>query len=94
MLRADLIAAGRNPDEIPVVFQICHPYQEGVPTTPTSGIVPALTWARCDHLEAFPGEMRCTKEALDRAIGLYEEMRAEREAKQPPLSAARRPRGR
>jgi hypothetical protein len=81
MLRADLVAAGRDPDTIPVVFQIYHPYQEGVPTTPTSDIVPGLTWARCDHLESFPGEKRGMKEALDRAIALYEEMKAEHEAR-------------
>ncbi|AUX35000.1 uncharacterized protein SOCE836_071880 [Sorangium cellulosum] len=81
MLRADLIAAGRNPDDIPVVFQIDHPCQEGVPTTPSSDIIPGLSWARCDHIEAFPKEKRGAKEALDRAIALYEEMRAEHEAK-------------
>ncbi|WP_437708770.1 hypothetical protein WMF45_31460 [Sorangium sp. So ce448] len=81
MLRADLIAAGRNPDDIPVVFQINHPCQEGVPTTPASDIIPGLTWARCDHVEAFPKEKRGAKEALDRAIALYEEMRADHEAK-------------
>ncbi|WP_437765815.1 hypothetical protein WMF27_27895 [Sorangium sp. So ce281] len=81
MLRADLVAAGRDPDTIPVVFQIYHPHQEGVPTSPTSDIVPGLTWARCDHLESFPGDKRGMKEALDRAIALYEEMRADHEAK-------------
>ncbi|WP_437911944.1 hypothetical protein WME73_31460 [Sorangium sp. So ce302] len=81
VLRADLIAAGRDPDAIPVVFQINRPYNDGVLTVPTSDIVQALTWARCDHVEAFPQEKRGAKEALDRAIALYEEMRAEHEAK-------------
>jgi hypothetical protein len=76
-----LVAAGRDPDTIPVVFQIYHPHQEGVPTSPTSDIVAGLTWARCDHLESFPGDKRGMKEALDRAIALYEEMKAEHEAK-------------
>ncbi|WP_437586348.1 hypothetical protein [Sorangium sp. So ce1000] len=81
MLRADLIAAGRDPDAIPVVFQINHSYQDGVPIMPISDILEVLTWARCDHVEAFAREKRGAKEALDRAIALYEEMRADHEAK-------------
>ncbi|MGK3991994.1 hypothetical protein [Sorangium sp. So ce1024] len=81
MLRADLIAAGRDPDTIPVVFQINHSYQEGVPTMPLSDLLQVLTWSRCDHVGAVAREKRGAKEALDRAIGLYEEMRAEREAR-------------
>ncbi|WP_437964702.1 hypothetical protein WMF04_34200 [Sorangium sp. So ce260] len=81
VLRADLIAAGRDPDAVPVVFQINHPCNDGVPTIPVADMVQALTWARCDHVEAFPQDKRGAKEALDRAIALYEEMRAEHEAK-------------
>ncbi|XXT16023.1 hypothetical protein WME94_37890 [Sorangium sp. So ce429] len=81
MLRDDLIAAGRDPDAIPVVFQINHSYQDGVPTMPISDLLQVLTWLRCDHVEAFAREKRGAKEALDRAIALYEEMRAEHEAR-------------
>ncbi|WP_437950306.1 hypothetical protein WME98_05430 [Sorangium sp. So ce296] len=80
-LRADLISAGRDPDTVPVVFQINCYCREDVLKTPTSDIIQVLTWPRCDHVEVFPQEMRGAKEALDRAITLYEEMSAEHEAR-------------
>jgi hypothetical protein len=80
-LRADLISAGRDPDTVPVVFQINCYCREDVTKTPTSDIIQVLTWPRCDHIEVFPQGLRGAKEALDRAIALYEEMRAEHEAK-------------
>ncbi|WP_437313961.1 hypothetical protein [Sorangium sp. So ce385] len=73
MLRADLVAAGRDPDSVPVVFQINH---WGPPIMPMSDLLQVLTWPRCDHVQAFSEDHRGAKEALDRAIALYEEMRA------------------
>ncbi|WP_437996119.1 hypothetical protein WMF26_33865 [Sorangium sp. So ce185] len=80
-LRADLISAGRDPDSVPVLFQIDCYRLEDVDKTPASEIIQVLTWSRCDHAQAFPEEKRGAKEALDRAIALYEEVRAEHEAK-------------
>jgi hypothetical protein len=78
MLRADLVAAGRDPDSVPVVFQINH---WGPPTMPMSDLLQVLTWPRCDHVQAFSEDHRGAKEALDRAIALYEEMKADHEAR-------------
>ncbi|WP_437605850.1 hypothetical protein WMF20_32955 [Sorangium sp. So ce834] len=80
-LRADLVSAGRDPDTVPVLFLIDCYLREDIEKAPTPDIIQVLTWSRCDHVQVFPEEKRGDKEALDRAIALYEEMRAEHEAK-------------
>ncbi len=69
LLRADLVAAGRDPDSIPVLFQI---QRVSGGATPTAELIRVLTWARSDHLEAFPEESRGLGEALDSALDLFD----------------------
>jgi hypothetical protein len=71
-LRADLLAAERQPEEVPVVFQLNHTMLEGIGVTPVADLAQALTWPRCAYVEAFPKEKRGAREALDRAIDLYD----------------------
>jgi hypothetical protein len=71
-LRADLLAAGRRLEEVPVVFQLNHAMLEGIGVTPVTDLVQALTWPRCAYVEASPKEKRGAREALDRAIDLYD----------------------
>ncbi|WP_437275427.1 hypothetical protein WME90_29815 [Sorangium sp. So ce375] len=75
-LRADLIAAGRQPAQIPVLFQVHRYADPNEPAAALSDITRALAWPRCDHVEAFPREKRGAKEALDRAVALYEQSRS------------------
>jgi hypothetical protein len=76
LLRADLVAAGRDPDQMPLLFQIQRaPAGTTTPTTLTAELIPVLSWPHCDHREAFPEDGRGYKEALDRAIELYDERR-------------------
>ncbi|XYH94175.1 hypothetical protein ACMHYB_41005 [Sorangium sp. So ce1128] len=72
-LRADLIAAGRQPEQVPVLFQVDRHADPHEPAAALSDIARALGWPRCAHVEAFPREKRGAREALDRAIVLYEE---------------------
>ncbi|WP_437522426.1 hypothetical protein WME79_31600 [Sorangium sp. So ce726] len=72
-LRADLIAAGRQPEQVPVLFQVHRHADPNEPAAALSDIARALVWTRCDHVEAFPREKRGAREALDRAIALHEE---------------------
>lgn len=77
-LRADLIAAGHRPEDVPVVVQIAHPMLEGVATRPTGDLIEAISWPRCRYVEMFGSEKRGIGGALDQIITLYQEMQAER----------------
>ncbi|WP_437964700.1 hypothetical protein WMF04_34190 [Sorangium sp. So ce260] len=72
-LRADLLAAGRQPGEVPVLFQVHRHADPNEPAAALPDIARALGWPRCDHVEAFPREKRGAKEGLDRAIALCDE---------------------
>ncbi|WP_437605848.1 hypothetical protein WMF20_32945 [Sorangium sp. So ce834] len=74
-LRADLIAAGRQPEQVPVLFQVHRYADPNEPAAALPDIARALAWPRWDHVEAFPREKRGAREALDRAIALHEESR-------------------
>ncbi|MGK3991999.1 hypothetical protein [Sorangium sp. So ce1024] len=73
MLRADLSAAGRRPELVPVLVQVNRYTDPNEPAAALPELARALAWPRCDYVEAFPREKRGAGEALARAIALYEE---------------------
>ena len=74
--RADVLALGRKPEDFPVLFQVDRLARDDQDPIPLAKFVEIVSWPRCDYQEAYPAENRGFKEAMDRAIGLYDEMQA------------------
>lgn len=56
-----------------------EPERRRITAVPVADLRQMLVWPRCDHVVAFPRRKRGAKEALDRAIDLYEATLAEKQ---------------
>ena len=78
LLRADLVAAGREPGEVPVVFLIDHRFGPDMQEATRAELLDVLTWPRAAHVETFSNDDDSAELAIRGAVGLHEQMTAER----------------
>ena len=67
-LRHDFVALGRNPDELPIVFQCNH--RDAATALSMEDLKSALRWPRCRHVASVAETGQGVLDAIQALLGL------------------------